>query len=125
MAPGSGKRQIVWSQGQILPPEAALAVQLVEAEKAGTHFPIVISHDCDLAAAAEKEPHVEILIGRSIAKLGAASNAKIARRLELPLQAVRDQSALTRYKTTPCGGTTASMSPPDFFVSPVHRLSVE
>ena len=42
-----------------------------------------------------------------------------------PIQAVRDQSALTRYKTTPCGGTTASMSPLDFFVSPVHRLSVE
>jgi hypothetical protein len=86
MAPGSGKRQTVWSQGQILPPEAALAVQMIEAEKAGTHFPIVISHDCDLAAALEKEPHVEILIGRSIAKLGAASNAKIARRLELLLQ---------------------------------------
>lgn len=49
MAPGSGKRQIVWSQGQILPPEAALAVQMIEAEKAATHFPIVISHDCDLA----------------------------------------------------------------------------
>jgi len=49
MAPGSGKRQIVWSQGQILPPEAALAVQMVDAEKAATHFPIVISHDCDLA----------------------------------------------------------------------------
>jgi len=86
MAPGSAKRQIVWNQGQILPPEAALAVQIIEAEKAGTHFPIVISHDCDLAAALEKEPHVEILIGRSIAKLGAASNAKIARRLELLLQ---------------------------------------
>jgi hypothetical protein len=86
MAPGSGMRQIVWSQGQILPPEAALAVQMIEAEEAATHFPIVISHDCDLAAAQEKEPHVEILIGRPIAKLGAASNAKIARRLELLLQ---------------------------------------
>lgn len=86
MTPVSGKRQIVWSQGQILPPEAALAVQMIEADKVATHFPIVISHDCDLAAAIEKEPHVEILIGRSIAKLGAASNAKIARRLELLLQ---------------------------------------
>lgn len=38
---------------------------------------------------------------------------------------VRYQSALTRYKTTPCGGTTALMSPLVFFVSPVHRLSVE
>ena len=29
MAPGSGMRQIVWSQGQILPPEAALALQMI------------------------------------------------------------------------------------------------
>jgi hypothetical protein len=86
MAPESGKRQIAWSQGQILPPDAALALQLIAAEKAAAYFPIVISHDCDLAAPLEKEPHVEILIGRAIARLGAASNAKIARRLDLSLQ---------------------------------------
>jgi hypothetical protein len=79
-------RRITWSQGHILPPEAALALQLVEPVEAASRFPVVITHDCDLAAAFDKEPHVEILVGRSISKLGAAANAKIARRLELPLQ---------------------------------------
>jgi hypothetical protein len=29
MAAGEGERQITWSQGQILPPEAALAFELL------------------------------------------------------------------------------------------------
>lgn len=86
MAAGEGVRQTSWSQGQILPPEAALAFQLVAAEEATSRFPVVITHDCDLAAALEKEPDAEILIGSPITKLGVAANAKIARRLELALQ---------------------------------------
>ncbi len=86
MAVGEGERRTTWSQGQILPPEAALAFQLVAAEEAASRFPIVITHDCDLAAAVEKEPVVELLIGRLISKLGAATNAKVARRLDLALQ---------------------------------------
>ena len=35
------------------------------------------------------------------------------------------QSVLTRYKTTPCRGTTALMSRPVFFLLPVHRSCVE
>ena len=35
------------------------------------------------------------------------------------------QSARTRYKTTPCDGTTALMAPPVFSTAPVHRLCVE
>ena len=78
-----GERQVTWSQGQILPPEAALAFQLIAVEEAETHLPVVITHDCDLAAAVEKEPHAEILVAHPTSKPGAAANAKIARRLEL------------------------------------------
>ena len=35
------------------------------------------------------------------------------------------QTVLTRYKTTPCGGTTALMSRTVWFLLPVHRSSVE
>jgi hypothetical protein len=80
------ERKIPWSQGQILPPEAALAFQLVTEEELAMRFPLVITHDCDLAAVPDKEPSAEILIGRSIGKLGSATNAKVARRLELALQ---------------------------------------
>ena len=85
-AAGAAQRQIAWSQGKVLPPQAALAFKLVAVEEAATHFPVVITHDCDLAAALEKEPNAEILIGRPSSKLGAAANAKVARRLELLLQ---------------------------------------
>ena len=80
------ERQTSWSQGQILPPEAALAFRLVTEEELASRFPLVITHDCDLAAALGREPSAEILIGESIEKLGSATNAKVARRLELPLQ---------------------------------------
>lgn len=79
------ERQVAWSQGQVLPPEAALAFQLIAAEEAATHLPVVITHDCDLAAAVEKEPHAEILVAHPTLKLGAAANGKVARRLELLL----------------------------------------
>ena len=94
MAVGEAERRTTWSQGQILPPEAALAFQLVAGEEAASQFPIVITHDCDLAAAVEKEPVVELLIGRLISKLGAATNAKVARRLELALQSHAGPRAL-------------------------------
>ena len=35
------------------------------------------------------------------------------------------QSALTRYKMTPCGGTTALISRPVFFLLPLQRSCVE
>ena len=80
------ERQTSWNQGQILPPEAALAFRLVTEEELASRFPLVITHDCDLAAALGREPSAEILIGESIEKLGSATNAKVARRLELTLQ---------------------------------------
>ena len=80
------ERKTSWSQGQILTPEAALAFQLISKDELASRFPLVITHDCDLAATLDREPSAEILIGRSIDKLGTATNAKVARRLELTLQ---------------------------------------
>src|SRR5690348_131790 len=86
MPSADGERRTSWSQGQILTHEAALAFHLVTEEELGSRFPLVITHDCDLAAAIDREPSAEILIGRSIDRLGSATNAKVARRLELALQ---------------------------------------
>lgn len=88
------ERKPSWSQGQILTPEAALAFHLVTEEELASRFPLVITHDCDLAAALDREPSAEILIGRSIEKLGSAANAKIARRLELALQSEAGSQAV-------------------------------
>ncbi len=43
----------------------------------------MISHDCDITSAAEREPDVELIVGRRIAALGADTNAKTARRLHV------------------------------------------
>jgi hypothetical protein len=86
MPSADSERRTRWSQGQILTPEAALTFHLVTEEELASRFPLVITHDCDLAAALDKEPSAEILIGRPIDKLGSATNAKVARRLELALQ---------------------------------------
>ena len=44
---------------------------------------MVISHDCDIACGSDREPLVEVVVGRQIDKLGADTNAKTARRLHL------------------------------------------
>jgi hypothetical protein len=49
MPGGDHERRATWSQGQLLSPEAALALQLVAAEEATSQFPIVITHDCEHA----------------------------------------------------------------------------
>ena len=40
MFAAEGERQTKWSQGQILPPEAALALQLVGSEEATSRIPL-------------------------------------------------------------------------------------
>lgn len=42
-----------------------------------------------------------------------------------PFQPILYQSALTRYRTTPCDGTTALIVLPIFSLLPVHRSSSE
>lgn len=79
-------RQVLWLQGNVLTDEAANTLGLRNAEGADDTFVVVISHDCDLAASADKEAEAEVVVGRRIAKLGADSFAKTARRLHVEYQ---------------------------------------
>jgi hypothetical protein len=72
-----------WRQGNILTNECAVQLGLIKREELGSKFWIVISHDCDLASVAAKEPNVELIIGELISKLSSDSHAKNARRLDL------------------------------------------
>jgi hypothetical protein len=129
MAAGGGERQITWSQGQILSPEAALAFKLIETEDAATHFPVVITHDCDLAAALEREPHAEILIGHPTSKLGAAANAKVARRLELLLQSHSGPQVVellaSQKRTLPKAVLFEYVPRQDLWLAPQDRLILQ
>ncbi len=79
-------RKFSWRQGDVLSDEAAKALGLQHPENADETFVVVISHDCDLAAIADKEPESEVIVGRRIDKLGADSYGKTARRLHIEYQ---------------------------------------
>ncbi len=75
-----------WRQGSVLAAESAARLGLVPQgdEQA---LVVVISHDCDIASAEDKEPMVELIVGRRIERLGADTHAKTARRLHLQFNA--------------------------------------
>lgn len=79
-------RVFSWRQGDVLSDEAAKALGLLHPENVDETFVVVISHDCDLAAIADKEPESEVIVGRRIDKLGADSYGKTARRLHIEYQ---------------------------------------
>ena len=79
-------RKFSWRQGDVLTEEAAIALHLRHSENADGNFVVVISHDCDLTAIADKEPMSEVIVGRRIDKLGADSYGKTARRLHIEYQ---------------------------------------
>jgi len=80
-------RNLFWRQGDILSEEAVANCGFGPA--VGSSEPIyavVISHDCDLAASESKEPNAEVIVGKSVRKLGRDSFAKTARRLQIEYQ---------------------------------------
>jgi len=72
-----------WRQGHVLHPEAAVALGLVCAENPEETVVVMVSHDCDISAAVEREPQVELIVGCRIGAPGADTNAKTARRLHI------------------------------------------
>lgn len=71
-----------WRQGSVLAVQSAARLALLS-HGDDQALVVVISHDCDIASADDKEPMVEIIVGRRIERLGADTHAKSARRLHL------------------------------------------
>ncbi|MDO3530880.1 hypothetical protein Q3O93_02980 [Ralstonia pseudosolanacearum] len=80
-------RQFSWRQGDVLTDDAAKALGLQHPENPDQTLVVVVSHDCDLAAVADKEPESEVIVGRRIDKMGGDSYGKTARRLHIEYQA--------------------------------------
>lgn len=74
-------RDTPWRQGLVLEHQAALDLELINA--GDQSVALVVSHDCDIANNAEREPVIEVIVGRRIAALGADTHAKTARRLHI------------------------------------------
>lgn len=77
-------RNTPWRQGHLLPDEALSTIGLSHQKDQSDIVVIVATHDCDLAQLPDKEPHVEVIIGRRILKLdGNFTHAKAPRTLHL------------------------------------------
>jgi hypothetical protein len=93
-------RVLTWQQGDVLTDESVLKLGLCNKAEIGSKLFIVISHDCDLAATADKEPHVEIVDAIPIEKLGVDSHSKNARRLDLEFESNKSQVFLQLLATS-------------------------
>ncbi len=78
-------RDTPWRQGMVLDEFDVTKLGLVSQDFAGQAIAVLVSHDCDIANL-DKEPLVEIIVGRRIGHLGADANAKTARRLHVAFQ---------------------------------------
>ncbi len=77
-----------WRQADLLNPDDAVALGLVDASQRDTRRVMVISHSCDLARDGADEPQVEMLIGTLVDEQRATSrNGHSIGRLHLELEA--------------------------------------
>lgn len=83
----SERSETSWRQGHLLSQESARRLNLTNGEK-DECVAVVISHDCDIVCSEEKEPFVELIVGRQIERAGSDAHAKNVRRLDLPLSKV-------------------------------------
>src|SRR5260370_16876585 len=65
---GKWDRSTPWRQGAMLTEGATAALGLISDRTPEHTAVVVVSHDCDLAQAAEHEPTVEAIVGRFIEK---------------------------------------------------------
>ena len=80
-------RNTPWRQGSLLTVETAKAVNVLHPEDPDGSVVIVATHNCDLAQLPDKEPYVEVIVGRKIHKLdGNNTYAKSARTLNLKFE---------------------------------------
>lgn len=89
-------RKTPWRQGHLLSDEAISTIGLIHPEYPNDTVAIVATHDCDLAQNPDKEPHVELIIGRRIVTLdGNFTHAKTSRTLHLGFEG--DEPLLTEF----------------------------
>lgn len=61
-------RETPWRQGCALTDETVEKFALRDARAPESTLVVVVSHDCDLAASPDKEPEIELIVGRQIEK---------------------------------------------------------
>ena len=62
-----------WRQGDLLTPDNAITLGVIEVAQRDTHRALVISHSCDIASDESVEPTIELLIGVIVPEAQATS----------------------------------------------------
>jgi hypothetical protein len=93
-------RETPWRQGHVLTDNTVDKFGLRDARALEKTLVVVISHDCDIAASPDKEPDIELIIGRQIVKAdGNFTHAKTPRVLHIAF-------------TTPAGAKLVELAAP-------------
>lgn len=91
------ERNIPWRQGHLLTAKTIEELGLAHAQYPHDTVVVVVSHDCDLAQPPDKEPFVEVIIGRKVQKLeGNNTHAKSARTLHISFEG-NDEELLVEF----------------------------
>jgi len=120
-------RNTPWRQGHLLTNEAVTATGLNHPEYPVDIVVIVASHDCDLAQLPDKEPQVEVVVGRRIQTLdGNYTHAKSSRTLHIEFEGDKTFFAefiITEKRSIPkkalldfAPATNLRLSPPDLAI---------
>jgi hypothetical protein len=92
-------RETPWRQGYLLTDEAIKSLGLLQLEFKENTLVVVATHDCDLAQAPDREPHIEVIVGRRIESLdGNCTHAKSARTLHMQYEG--DEPLLAEFVNT-------------------------
>lgn len=115
-------RDTPWRQGHLLPHEAVKSLGLTHPKYPDDTLVIVASHDCDLAQPPDKEPEIELVVGRQIQSLdGNYTHAKSSRILHIEFEG-KEPLPAEFVITAKCGipkNVLADFSPTtDFSLSP-------
>jgi len=80
-------RNTPWRQGNLLTDEAVISIGMVHPEHPDNTVVIVATHDCDLTQLPDREPLIEVLVGRKVQKLeGNFTHAKNSRTLHMEFE---------------------------------------
>jgi len=92
-------RNTPWRQGHLLSDEAVTAIGLINTEYPGDTVVIVATHSCDLTQLPDKEPRIEVVVGRRIQELdGNYTHAKSPRTLHIGFEG--DEPLLAEFVIT-------------------------
>lgn len=62
----------IWRQGDLLAPDDAVGLHVIEPTQRDTHRVLVVSHSCDIASDEDTEPSVELLLGAIVDQAAAS-----------------------------------------------------